>query len=385
MLNTSSVRFALALTVLLSILTAAHVYLWFRYIRGPGWSRGLQRGLTLGLVVLGTSIPFGFAVARGLPRSSGSLLAYVAFGWLGVLFFFGVLSGLAEIIRGGRWLKKRTNGSPEDPERRQVFERGLTLAVGASTGLGSSWALASGMREAGLKEVEVGLERLPKHLDGMSLVQISDVHIGPTLGCDFMREVAETIRGAKPEMLFVTGDLVDGSVEQLREHVAPLGQLRPRHGAYFITGNHEYYSGAEAWCQELSRLGVRVLRNEWVRPLPGLQLVGVDDYDHQQGAGSRIAPELDRDEETILLAHRPQSIPEAEALGAGLQISGHTHGGQIYPMAEIVRLTTPYVAGLYQHDTRTQIYVSRGTGYWGPPMRLAAPAEVTRIVLRSKA
>jgi len=379
------VRIAVALAVLLSLLTAAHVYLWRRYIQAPSWPRPLRRALVVLLLVLGTSIPFGFAVARALPRSSGGVLAYVAFGWLGVLFFLAVASGVAELVRGLRWLKARVRDEPEDPERRLLFERSLSLAVGASTGLGSSWALASGMREAGLKELEVHLERLPKHLDGLNLVQISDVHIGPTLGVDFMKEVAETVRAARPEMLFVTGDLVDGSVAQLEAHVAPLGGLRPRHGAYFVTGNHEFYSGAEPWCRHLSSLGLRVLRNEWVRPLPGLQLVGIDDEDHQRGAGARLAPQLDPDQETLLLAHRPQSIPEAEVLGAGLQISGHTHGGQIYPMTELVRLTTPYVAGLYRHDDRTQIYVSRGTGYWGPPMRLAAPAEITRIVLRSKA
>ncbi len=383
--NTAGVRFAVALAVLLSLLAAAHVYLWFRYVRAPGWPIWLRGGLGVGLSVLGSSIPLGFAVARGLPRSSGSVLAYVAFGWLGVLFFFAVASGGAETVRGLRWARARARSEPEDPERRQLFERSLTLAVGATTGLGSSWAFASGMRQAELVELEVHLERLPKHLDGLSLVQISDVHIGPTLGVDFMREVAETVRAARPEMLFVTGDLVDGSVEQLRDHVAPLGELRPRHGAYFVTGNHEFYSGAEPWCRHLSSLGLRVLRNACLRPLPGLQLVGIDDEDHQRGAGARLASQLDPDEEVLLLAHRPQSIPEAEALGAGLQISGHTHGGQIFPMTELVRLTTPYVAGLYRHDDRTQIYVSRGTGYWGPPMRLAAPSEVTRIILRSKA
>ena len=227
-------------------------------------------------------------------------------------------------------------------------------------------------------------------MHGTSIVQISDVHIGPTLGKEFLATVVAQVNGLSPDIIAITGDLVDGSVAQLRDHVAPLAELRATYGVFFVTGNHEYYSGAQEWIEELARLGIRVLRNEHVAVGPEghtIDLAGVDDWTsagHEVGHGHDLPGALagrDQSREVVLLAHQPRSATEAAAHGVGLQLSGHTHGGQIMPWNFLVRLQQPFVAGLYRLKD-TWVYVSRGTGYWGPPMRVGSPPEITRIELQ---
>jgi predicted MPP superfamily phosphohydrolase len=230
-------------------------------------------------------------------------------------------------------------------------------------------------------------------LDGITIVQLSDMHVGPIIGRTFVERIVAQANAIEPDLIAITGDLVDGSVEQLRERVAPLAQLRARFGVFFVTGNHEYYSGAQAWCAEIERLGIRVLRNERVvigRDGESFDLAGIDDlYAQRSGAGegshlTRALAGYDSSRELVLLAHQPSAVKEASALGVGLQLSGHTHGGQIWPWNFLVRLQQPVVSGLARVG-KTQVYVSNGTGYWGAPMRLAAPAEITRLRLRSSA
>jgi predicted MPP superfamily phosphohydrolase len=242
-----------------------------------------------------------------------------------------------------------------------------------------------------LKDVDVRLRRLPRSRDGTTIVQLTDVHVGPTIRRGFVETIVAQVNALAPDIIVITGDLVDGSVEELREHVAPLANLRARHGVFFVTGNHEYYSGVDAWCEELPRLGIRVLRNERVaigKGADGFDLAGIDDahaYQYGNGHGAdleRAVAGRDPRRELVLLAHQPKAVFDAEKHDVGLQLSGHTHGGQLWPWKYLVRLQQPVVAGLARFG-ETQVYVSSGTGYWGPPMRLAAPAEITRITLRA--
>jgi predicted MPP superfamily phosphohydrolase len=207
------------------------------------------------------------------------------------------------------------------------------------------------------------------------------------LGKSWLTRIVEQVNALEPDAVVITGDLVDGSVRRLREHVAPLSELRAKHGVYFVTGNHEYYSGVDAWLTELTRLGVRTLRNERVAigdHDASFDLAGVDDWRaFGRGHGRDLARAVagrDARRELVLLAHQPKQAREAAHHGVGLQLSGHTHGGQIFPWNLFVRLEQPFVAGLARLGD-TQIYVSRGTGYWGPPMRVAAPAEITLLTL----
>ncbi len=309
--------------------------------------------------------------------------------WLGlaILLFF-VLVG-SEVVRAAVRIGALATSGPLDPERRTFLSRSIAGAA-SLVGLALAGAgMTSALGRVALARVTVPLRRLPQALSGIRIVQLSDLHIGPTLGRAWLADVVAEVNAAAPDVVVITGDLVDGSVSDLRAEVAPLADLRAPHGVFFVTGNHEYYSGADEWLAELRRLGVRPLRNERVSIGEGehsFDLAGVDDWSARRFGGDH-GPDLaralaGRDErrELVLLAHQPKQIHEAEKLGVGLQLSGHTHGGQIFPWGLFVRLDQPYVAGLSQHGA-THIYVSRGTGFWGPPIRVAAPPEISVLEL----
>ncbi len=245
-------------------------------------------------------------------------------------------------------------------------------------------------RRPGIVEIKIPVIDLPRALHGFSIAQISDVHVGSTIKRGFVEGVVRRVNELNADMIAVTGDLVDGSVAQLSAHTAPLAGLTARHGAYFVTGNHEYYSGEPAWTEEIRRLGLRVLKNEHVvlrHDGASLVLAGVTDlsahhFDPAQrsdpAAALRGAP-ADAGAK-ILLAHQPSSAMAAASAGFDVQISGHTHGGQFWPWNLFVHFFQPFSRGLYRLKN-LWIYVSRGTGYWGPPNRFGVPSEITRIRL----
>jgi len=389
--------FAVFFGVLTLLTGLVHAYFWSRLVRAPGWPAPWQAVGTAAVVVLALLVPVAVPVSRLLPREWAGGVSAVAFTWMGLGFLLFVALVLADLVAwaGPALLATATAAKGEvaaDPARRELLARGVAgAATLAAAGMGGV-ALRNAVGSPAVTEVEVRLERLPPALSGLTLVQLSDVHVGPTIGRRFIEDLVERTNALQPDVVVITGDLVDGSVGELAHHVEPLRQLRARHGVYFVTGNHEYYSGAEEWVAHLPTLGVRVLRNERVAigdERGWIDLAGVNDYK----AGSfGDAPDLERAlagrdpaRELVLLAHQPAEIENAARLGVGLQLSGHTHGGQIWPFGNAVRLAQPYVSGLHRHGPQTQIYVSCGTGYWGPPMRLGAPSEITKIVLRPAA
>jgi predicted MPP superfamily phosphohydrolase len=261
----------------------------------------------------------------------------------------------------------------------------LALAV-TLTGL---W---NARRIARVVEVDVLIEGLPRELEGFSIAQISDVHVGPTIRRNYVEGIVDAVNALDADIVAITGDLVDGSVAQLREHVAPLANLRAKQGRFFVTGNHEYYSGAVPWMNELQRLGIRVLHNEHVvlgDESAQLVIAGVPDYGgghfHETHASDPAAALAGAPRDAgakILLAHQPRSAAAAAQAGFDLQLSGHTHGGQFWPWNHFVRLQQPFTAGLHRLDG-LWVYVSRGTGYWGPPKRFGAPSEITHLRLKT--
>ena len=250
--------------------------------------------------------------------------------------------------------------------------------------------LVNARRVARVVQVAVPIAGLPPALHGYCIVQISDVHVGPTIKRGYLDAIVNRVNLLKPDAIAITGDLVDGSVQRLSPHTAPLARLVARDGAFFVTGNHEYYSGAHAWIIELRRLGLTVLINQHVvceRDGEALIIAGVTDFTahlfdpaHRSDARAAAAGAPAHVSVKILLAHQPRSAPAAAEAGFDLQLSGHTHGGQFFPWNLFVPLQQPFTAGLKRLN-RLWVYTSRGTGYWGPPKRFGAPSEITCLRL----
>ncbi len=392
--------FAVFLLVSVAVLGGMHAYLWLRLVRDPSLPEPWRRLTTVLLVLLALGVPAGLAMAR----ASGwvaRVAPVLAATWLGVAFILFCTVAAFDLVRVAgdglgfllQWMRTRPE-APEDPARRLVLARALAGGAALVAGGASAWGARSALGPAEIQEVGVRLERFPAALSGFTIAQISDLHVGPTIRDREVRRVVEQTNALRPDLVAITGDLVDGSVAALGPIVGELARLQARHGVVFVTGNHEYYSGAAAWVAELRRLGIRVLGNERVRvgdDGASFDLAGLDDWHAASldaggypGALRQALQGRDPERSLVLLQHQPRGLDEAVTSGVELQLSGHTHGGQIYPFNYLVSLFYPYVAGLYPHRAGTaagQIFVSRGTGFWGPPIRLGAPPEIAKIVL----
>jgi len=376
-----------------AVLIGMHYYIAKRLVLDPGiaspW-RGVLLAAVAGLGLCLVVQPFAERLVR--PPVS-RVVSWPASLWMGFAFLLVILLAFSDAVlwlMGGAALAASGEVSGGEPA---AAVRAALVAAGAL--LAGAFGLRSAMRTPALQRVEIALERWPESLDGFRIVQISDLHIGPILGRAFAEQLVARVDALEPDLVALTGDLVDGSVRQLANEVAPLAGLRARHGVYFVTGNHDHYSGARRWCEKVRELGIHVLRNQRVEIRDGatvFDLVGVDDHHGShfgggQGGGEDLGAALDgrdRSRPAVLLAHDPSTFKRASTMAIDLQISGHTHGGQIWPFGLLVHLAVPFVAGRFRRNG-AELYVSRGTGFWGPPMRLFAPAEVTEIVLRRRA
>jgi hypothetical protein len=370
---------------LIGISAALHFYIGARLV--PELASPWSIALALLLVASAVLVPMGLVARRhrGSPRADRVAVAG--------LFFLGLFSSLlaATFLRDlllilAAAVQIASPGLfPFEPVVR-VSAQVVPLAALFASAVG----LWNARRTARIVHVDVPIEGLPPALHGFSIVQLSDVHVGPTIRRRYVEGIVEAVNGLGADMVAITGDLVDGSVPELRDHVAPLSQLAARHGRFFVTGNHEYYSGAVAWMRELERLGLTVLHNEHVVIEQGgekLVVAGVPDWgaahyhrEHASDPQAAIAGAPADAKARVLLAHQPRSAHAAARAGFDLQLSGHTHGGQFLPWNFFVRLQQPFTAGLYRLD-ELWVYVSRGTGYWGPPKRFGAPSEITKLRL----
>jgi predicted MPP superfamily phosphohydrolase len=388
--------FALFLSIAFAIVGGVHYYFWVRLVRDTqvvGVVRHLATALMAGLALL---IVATMLSGRLAPRL-GRILAWPGFIWLGAMFILLVFLLGADLLRLALAIMARLRNAPEvlDPSRRLFTLRLLAGAALTGTAGVTAAAVRAARSDIAVKHVEIILERLPQALDGTRIVQLCDLHLGGLLGRPFVEGVVATANRLGADVIAIVGDLVDGTIERLRPVLAPMTGLRARHGVFFVTGNHEYYqrSSARAWMSELERMGMRVLRNQHVTLAAergGVDLAGVNDHGAarfpEEGPPEDVAGALagrDPSRPVVLLAHQPKTIEQAARLGVDLQLSGHTHGGQIWPWGALVRLQQPYIRGLHRVGA-TQLYVSCGTGFWGPPMRLGAPAEITEIILRAK-
>ncbi|MFQ1064461.1 metallophosphoesterase [Bordetella trematum] len=364
----------------------AHLYVGLRLIPdapvGPGWRIAAALGLLLSCIL----IPLGM-----LSRASGrqpwaDRLAWVSLLCMGLFSMLFVFTVLRDVLLLAAWLVSLASGSGPLTRLRSAS----ALAVPALALAGTLLGLHNARRLAHVKRVDVPITGLPPALQGMTIAQISDVHVGPTIKAGYVQAIVDAVNALRPELIAITGDVVDGSVAALSAHTAPLGKLHAPGGVFLVTGNHEYYSGASAWVNEFRRLGLTVLQNQHsVIERGGARVVvaGVTDY----GAGA-FDPAQRSDPRAalqgapapaglrLLLAHQPRSARAAAPLGYDLQLSGHTHGGQFFPWGFFVRFQQPFTSGLHREGAMW-VYTSRGTGYWGPPLRLAAPSEITLLRL----
>ncbi len=359
----------------LSIWTAMHAYVLARLWRLPGLDSPLAHRL---LLVVFALLWLAYPVARVLERRGHVTLAHplewIGAAWLGTIFFLVVCLFFGDLVTGfGRvWPTAAL------PAR--------TTAVGAALLL-ATIALVQGTRSPVVEEVTITSPKISADQNGLRLVQLSDLHVGALLNSKWLQKIGTQVANLEPAAVVITGDLVDGNARRVAQVLPELQEFTAPLGVWAVTGNHEYYAGLEASVEVLRQAGFHVLRDEWAELVPGVVLAGVDDLTARRQFGdsrdplpATLAgrpPGL-----TILLSHTPWKVEEAAAAGVDLMLSGHTHAGQIWPFNYITGLQYPYMEGRYQVGGMT-LYVSRGTGTWGPRMRLPRAAEITVITLRS--
>ncbi|MEU4243026.1 metallophosphoesterase [Actinoplanes sp. NPDC026619] len=411
-----------------------HFYLWKRLIKDPLRSRRGRRvgaGVTVALALL---VP---ATLIGTRTGHAEWLGWPGYLWLALMFYLLVALISLEIPRAAVLLlwkmqsrtkesaRKETDGSgsitqsdigglaaressaegagedttdgvdiaavttePESEgiERRLVLARGMAIFAGLTAAGITGYGVKTAMGPPRLDRFSMPLAKLPRAMDGTRLAVVSDIHLGPLTGTRHLGRIVDLINSVQADVVCVVGDLVDGSVAELGRFATPLSEIESRYGAFFVTGNHEYYSGFGPWVEEVARLGVRPLRNERVE-INGLDLAGVNDLGGvTYGDGPDFAKALgDRDpaRPVVLMAHQPVAAHQAAPFGVDLQVSGHTHGGQMAPFNLLVGLQQPVVSGFGKVDG-VPVYVTNGAGFWGPPVRVGAPPQVTVVELRAE-
>ncbi|MFF0158907.1 metallophosphoesterase [Streptomyces sp. NPDC005263] len=434
------ILFVLLVLVVLAVLVTANWYLWRRLFRDTTRAPGPVRRAGAVLIAGGWVLAITALVAErtGAPFWLQRTLAWPGFLWMALSIYLLLAVAVGEAVRPllRRFLERRAGAGtavrqpepdqvpepqsvpagstplPErdgekDPERdggkgperngesapppplpsRRLFVSRVVGGAAVTAALGTvGYGTYGVLNGPTVKRVTVPLAKLPRAAHGYRIAVVSDIHLGPILGRGFAQRVVDTINGTQPDLIAVVGDLVDGSVKNLGPAAAPLAQLKARHGSYFVTGNHEYFSGAQQWVEEVRRLGLRPLENDRTE-LAHFDLAGVNDVaGESEGQGPDFAKALgDRDtaRACVLLAHQPVQIHDAVEHGVDLQLSGHTHGGQLWPGNLIAAAANPTVAGLERYGD-TQLYVSRGAGAWGPPTRVGAESDITVIELASR-
>jgi predicted MPP superfamily phosphohydrolase len=370
-----------AFLTVVTLLALLHTYIGLRLI--PAMELGTA-GVVVGILLLSVStllMPaglFGSSLKRFRWSEQLTWAGLLAMGFFSSLLVLTVLRDVVLLI-----LSVASAGGPAIDRATAIGVPLLALGV-------TLVGFVNARRVAQVVEVEVPIAGLPAAFHGYSIVQISDIHVGPTIKRGYLNAIVTKVNALKPDAIAITGDLVDGSVQRLGIHTAPLERLSARDGAFFVTGNHEYYSGADQWIAEMRRLGLTVLVNEHVvreREGHALMIAGVADFmahqfdeSHRSDPHAAAAGAPDNVRIRVLLAHQPRSAEAAADAGFDLQLSGHTHGGQFFPWNLFVPLQQPYTAGLNRLRS-LWVYTSRGTGYWGPPKRFGAPSEITHLRL----
>ncbi|MGK5630756.1 metallophosphoesterase [Streptomyces sp. URMC 123] len=441
------VVFVIVALLVLALLGAVHWYVWRRLVRDTTAPGGLPRRLGTALLVVLPLTSVGALVAgrAGAPFAVERAFAWPGYVWLALLLYLTLALLVGEAVRplllrvrfarrggggaeapdGGRETEPvRAPESVREPEpvsepepvrgpepepvrepepepvragagsavpspsRRLFVARGVAVAAATVAAGTVGHGMYGVLRGPRLKQVTIPLAKLGRQAHGYRIAVVSDIHLGPILGRAHTQRIVDTINGVQPDLIAIVGDLVDGSVADLGPAAEPLARLRARHGSFFVTGNHEYFSGAAQWLDHVRELGLRPLENARVE-LPGFDLAGVNDIAGErqevpQGPDfAKALGDRDRARAAVLLAHQPVVIHDAVEHGVDLQLSGHTHGGQLWPGNYLAELANPTLAGLERYGD-TQLYVTRGAGAWGPPVRVGAESDITVVTLASR-
>jgi predicted MPP superfamily phosphohydrolase len=375
-----ALRFGLIITAVLVLLFG--VPWWTLVWSGNRWPGAVFAAGTVLFAGAAALFPYLMFSGHGPHHRDGP--SRVADTMLGIVWVLFVWSVLGNVLRGVLAL-----AGVEDPVR----SRTVTAVVAVIAVVLLLWGYAEAMRVSRVRRIDVHIPRLGAGLDGLKVVLLTDTHYGPINRARWSRGVVDVVNSLDADLVAHTGDIADGEVAQRREQAAPLGDVQARLGRVYVTGNHEYFSGAQRWVEHMASLGWEALHNRHLvvsRGGDSLVVAGVDD---RTAAGSGVpghhmdhAAALAGADESLpilLLAHQPQQVTGAVAHGIDLQISGHTHGGQMWPFHYLVRIDQPVLQGLSRHGERTQLYTSRGTGFWGPPFRIFAPSEITLLTLHA--
>lgn len=372
-----------------------HFYVYTRLVRDVTRSAKLRKAALAGVALVMVVFVATRFFMRVTPAPWFVPLSTIIWCWIGFAVYLFLCFGSVDAARALRRLSARLrkrpviDADPVSPERRLFVSRALAGGALAVSGGLTSYGFWRAFEPAQLSEIAIRLPNLPRALDGMTILQLTDLHISTVIRRPFIEELVRRSNALKPDLVAITGDLVDGEVDALSDAVAPLRDLKSRYGTYFVTGNHDFYSGDRQWAAALGRMDMQVLRNRYVRigdAGASFDLVGVDDWGARQlahGRGYNLERAIagrDRDRAAVLLAHEPANFETAVARGMGLQLSGHTHGGQLFPLTALVQLRWPRFAGLYSYGAG-QLYVSRGIGFWGPPLRVGAAPEIVKVTL----
>ncbi|MFE5663900.1 metallophosphoesterase [Streptomyces niveus] len=410
--------------VAIALVAGAHYYIWRRLVRDTTTAGGTARRAGTAVIILLPVLTFaGVGVGRAdTPFALKQILGWPAYMWLATLLYLLLALLVGEAVRPllRRVLERRaataggtttepapveepaTVGAPAapaapadvppaaptvpDPSRRIFVSRVVGGAAAAAALATVGYGTANVLSGPSVKRVTVPLAKLPRAAHGYRIAVVSDIHLGPLLGKAHAQRIVDTINSTNPDLIAVVGDMVDGTVADLGPAAEPLAGLKARHGSYFVTGNHEYFGDAGEWVDHVRELGLHPLENARVE-IDGFDLVGVNDIaGEEEGEGPDFAKALggrDTARASVLMAHQPVVIHDAVKHGIDLQLSGHTHGGQMWPVNYIAQASNPTLAGLEQYGD-TALYVTRGAGAWGPPVRVGAPSDITVVQLASR-
>ncbi|MBL7717096.1 MAG: metallophosphoesterase [Bdellovibrionales bacterium] len=378
--------------------TFSFLIVWWvgkRLIADTTWPEPTQRGVWIALATFFASMLIAPFLYRLTGRPNDSVLirftqwySYIGMGFIAMLAFSALFRDLFLVV--GTWAEKLLQSGPLDESKRDFLRNSTSVGAWALAWTGTSVGFYQALRKPQVKTVKIPFEALHKDLQGLTIAQISDVHVGPTIHLDTIEGLVRQLEEIQADILVFTGDAVDGTVDQLAQHFEPFKRLKPKHGKYYINGNHEYYWHAPSWMQFFKKeLGFTVLENTHaIAPIGDAKLMvaGVNDlqassFDPENATNpSRCLQGAPQTDFRVLLAHQPKTCRMTEGTEFHLQLSGHTHAGQFFPATIFIHLFEKYVSGLYQHG-QMKIYVNAGTFYWGPPNRFMNPGEITLIQL----